>query len=420
MFREELLHFIWKNKLIAPEHLESTKGETIQVQHPGQHNPNAGPDFLDARIKLQDKLWAGHVELHLDSEDWYKHQHHHDASYQNVVLHVVFRHSRGPDIPTLALEGKLPMYLVRKYKQLMENSEWIPCATQFNTVKPIVVQQWLGRLGIERLERKTALLEEDLQATTNNWDETFYRTLLKGFGTKVNALPFEDLSKRLPYSILRKYQHYLLETEALLLGMAGFLDGEFEDDVEIELQQTFKHLALKHDLTPMVASSWKFSRMRPANFPTVRLAQLASFFHENHLSFTQLIERYTITDLLALFDLSASSYWDQRYKPGELTKAKRPKKLGKSTAHVLIINVVAVSCFAYGKYAGKSHLQDKAIEILENLPAESNNIVHKWSQIGRKAKNALDSQALLELKNRYCEEKKCLHCAVGNALLRKS
>jgi len=419
---EEFLHYIWENRLFRNENLQSTSGEKLQIIHPGRRNGDAGPDFFNAKIKMGETIWVGNVEIHTNASDWNKHHHQHDKAYDNVVLHVVetadaeISRCNGETIPTLIL--RYPEQLAQNYRRLLDAKTWIPCEESFHKIDPIVLQLGFNRLMIERLESKTDEILSRLKQNHNNWNETFYQMLCRMFGFKVNAVPFELLAKSLPVGILGKHRNSLFQLEALLFGNAGLLNNQLlGDDYFLKLREEYSFLYKKYKLKPVESHLWKFLRLRPVNFPTIRIAQLAALFHNTDALFSKILETESIDSLKQLFKVKASEYWNSHYNFNKASKRNTPKELGDSSAQTLIINVVIPFLFVYGDKQNKVALKNRALDFLEKLPAETNSIITKWGNLGIQSRSAFESQALLQLKNNYCEAKKCLNCHIGVKLV---
>ncbi len=423
-FPEVFLHYVWKLQLFDQTNLTTTKGIAIELVQTGIHNHHAGPDFENARIRIGNTLWAGSVEMHKKSSDWYAHQHQHDAAYHKTILHVVFEHDQevldpnGNEIPTLVLADRIPIEYQKRYWQLLHNPYWIPCQAQLQkwTADTMLWSLWLDRLALERLERKTTLIEAELEQTKNNWEETCYRLLARNFGVKQNTAPFEALAKALPLKVLAKHKTNLLQLEALLLGQAGFLEQKAEEPYLLSLQKEYQYLQKKYQLTPLLAASWKFGRMRPAAYPTMRLAQFAQLIHQSTHLFSKILKTTTTKALMQLFEIELQGYWQTHYQLEEVSP-KRKKTLGKGTIQLLLINTIVPLLFVYGQYKGEEQYQERALQLLRDLPAEKNSIINKWKDLGVNATSALDAQALIQLKTTYCDSKKCLDCAIGNKII---
>lgn len=422
---EDFLHYIWKYKLYNATQLITTSGEPIVIHKAGEHNTNAGPDFFNAKLKIGDTLWAGNIELHVKSSDWEKHNHTNDKLYDSIILHVVhvddkpIQRLNGEIVATLELKGKFDESVFEKYLALQKSKDWIPCAKQVKNVDSFILNTWLERLAVERLERKATEVKQLLQLNKNNWEETFYQSIAKSFGFKINALPFELMAKALPLNLLVKHKPSLFQLEALLFGQAGLLETTFTETYPQYLQNEYNFLRIKYSLQSIDAHLWKFMRLRPLNFPTIRIAQFATLiFNSLHL-FSKIVEAENIDALKKLFITDVSEYWETHYTFDVATKLKS-KKLGELAIHGLIINTVVPFLFVYGKLQGEEKYCDRALSFLEKLDAEENSIIENWNHLGVKAEHALHSQSLIELKNNYCANKCCLTCAVGKAILSTS
>jgi hypothetical protein len=421
--RESFLHFLWRTRRFDAQGLTTTEGQSIEIQHIGEQNSHAGPDFFNARLRIGGTLWAGNVEMHLRASEWRAHGHGDDAAYDNVVLHVVLEEDRpicranGERIPCLELRGRIPPRLLEDYERLEREQAWIPCQHFFGNVPDVVRLNWLDRLLVERLEMKTAAIAEAIAATENHWEEAFYRTLARNFGLKVNAEPFEALARALPLLTLAKHKSSLLQVEALLFGQAGFLEGNFADAWPQELAREYRHLAHKYGLVSLSAAQWKFLRLRPANFPTVRLAQFAALVHQSAHLFSKVLEADNLRALENLFEVVPSAYWREHFQ-FDRPSVRRTKALGRDFVHLVVINTVVPFLFHYGKAKGLEDLQKRALQLLEELPPEANAVVEGWAALGVAARNAYQAQSLLHLKTRYCDARRCLECAVGNSILK--
>lgn len=425
---EALLHFLWQFQLFDRYQLNTTADQLpVQVQKTGYHNHDAGPDFLNARIKVGDTLWAGNVEIHLKASDWFRHGHHNDPSYANVVLHVVLRDDRKDKsndalghIPCIELENRVSHSLLSHYQYLLNNQQWIPCADQFHKLKAFTVKHWLNRLQIERLAVKRELVDRLLAENHFDWQETLHQLLARGFGFKINAEPFERLARLTPYRIIAKHADQLFQLEALLLGQAGLLPDTANEDYPNQLNQEYRILQQKYNLKPMAAHEWNRLRLRPANFPPIRIAQLATFYAHVAGVFNRFLSTDDLNQIRSYFQVKASDYWDDHYWPDKVASSSKPKKLSKPSIDNLLTNTVIPFIFSYGQNREEPHLIDRALSFLEYLPAESNNVLKQWEALGAPNQNAGHSQALLHLKKRYCDEKQCLSCEIGTTLLRGS
>ena len=425
LFPEDFLHYVWKFRLFDRADLQTTDGEELEIFSAGVHNSDSGPDFQNARIRIGDTVWAGNVEVHLSSSDWQKHGHTTDDAYNNVILHVVYRDDKplilanGRHVPTLVLENRIPGDLYGRYHNLIfGNQTIIPCEASIASVDSLTLHNWLTRVLIERLEKRSTAVITALNLNRGDWEETFYQFLAANFGFKTNALPFELLAKSLPQNILAKHKNNPMQIEALLFGQAGFLNDGVTDEYPRKLKKEYQFLQKKYKLTPIENHLWKFMRMRPQNFPTVRLAQFAALVvNSNHL-FSRVLEIKDVKGLRNLFtDIKVNSYWENHYR-FDAESTPSAKNLGQASVDVLLLNTLVLFLFSYGKHNQLQHFINRSLQLLEYLPNETNNIVADFNTLGVKIKTAFESQALLELKNSYCNHKKCLHCSVGNRILK--
>lgn len=423
--KEEFLHYLWKYSLYEREKLTDPDGKKITVIHPGLYNRDAGPDFFNARIMIEGTVWAGNVEIHLASSDFDIHGHQNDPAYNNVILHVVLKNdrkvfnSRGEEVVTA--EITFEPYIYEKYESLVNNPYIIACQDDIRKSGKLLIRHWLSALAIERIEKKTEPVRKMLEETGNDWEEVFYRMLCRYFGFRVNSEPFEMLATALPISIIRKHSDNLLQIEALLFGTAGMLDeGLFREAVADDyyrcLLREFRMLSSKYSLKPIDGWLWKFSKLRPVNFPTVRLSQLSGMLSVSGGIFSRVIASKDVKSLKQLFEVPASEYWEDHYVFGRKS-ARTSKKTGSQATDILIINAVVPVMFVYGKARDRQDLCDLAIDLLEETPAEENLITSEWKECGVSAGSAFHSQALLELRNEYCRKRRCLDCRIGNRLI---
>jgi hypothetical protein len=420
--KEDFLYYLWRLKRFDLNDLKTTSGEEITIQNSGELNSDSGPDFLNAKIKIGDTLWAGNVEMHLKSSDWLAHQHQNDPAYDNVIMHVVLDEDQpitrknGEHIPCLELQKRIPPKISKTYKKLLQNGHWIPCQQLIHKVPEITRNIWLDRLMVERLESKITEIENSLTLNQNNWEETFYQFLARNFGIKINAEPFEQLAKSISLLTLNKHKSSLLQIEALLFGQAGLLEIDFKDAYPLKLQKEYWFLKRKYRLKAIKGSSWKSMRLRPANFPTIRIAQFATLIYQSVHLFSKMLIAKNVKEIENMFDIKISNYWQTHYvfdKPS----IKRNKSFGKNAIHLLIINTVAPFLFLYGKKKGEDRFKEKALQLLEELKPEKNSITEKWKGLGIDPVSAYQSQALLHLKNNYCNNQNCMNCAIGNVVL---
>lgn len=419
--KEAFLHYVWKTHQFNQEKLTSTKGEPLQVLKPGNYNSDSGPDFFNARIRVAETVWAGNIEIHLKSSDWIRHFHNLDLAYENIILHVVYEDDKpdmGPEnVPVLELKERIPHHVMENYLRLERSDAPIPCGKSLKDVSSLAVHCAIDKLAIERLETKSLEILKILDLNKNNWKETLYCFLAKSFGMKVNALPFELLAKSVSHNILLKHRN-LKQIEALLFGQGGFLHSELRDDYGKELYAEYIFLSKKLDLTPLSSHIWKLMRLRPNNFPTIRIAQLAQLIYKKPDIISFFLDA-DLSEVIEVLNQSVSSYWENHYifdKSSVLIK----KKLGLKASESILINTVIPFMWVYGEKNVLSHYQSKAIRLLETLSPENNSVIADWNKFGIKPVNAFESQALLQLKNNYCIQKKCLNCTIGNEILRSN
>lgn len=425
---EAFLHYVWQFQYFDKSSLLTTSGEEISVFQTGHRNSNAGPDFFHARIKLGDIEWVGSVEIHIFSSGWTDHHHNTDPAYDNVVLHVVWKNDLdvlrmdGSPIPTLELGSRISDSLVLQYGRLMRNPDVVPCAGLLRTVKDVVKYAMLDRAMAERLEMKAAYVLKRLARNNNDWEETAYQTIMKNFGFMVNGEPFLQLAQALPFRVLMRHADKDIQVEALLFGQAGFLQEDVPGDAYyLTLRREYKVLAKKYQLQErrINRAQWRFLRLRPANFPTLRLAQSAALLHHRRNFFSHLIDCRSAQALRGFFNVVQSSYWLKHYhffKP----QANEVSHLGDASIDNMIINSVIPIMVAYGKSRGEDVHVERAITILQALHPESNMITRHWKELGFNVKNAFDSQALVQLNNGYCLRRRCLDCKIGASIVNPS
>ncbi len=419
---EEFLHYLWKYSLIN-HHLVLTSGEHIVVIQPGIQNTDSGPDFFNARIKINNTIWAGNIEIHTFSSDWYQHNHQNDQAYDNIIMHVVFEDDKpvvrqnGESIPTLELKDHFKQSLYDRYTYFMTNKNWIPCEKLIQGVDRFVMNNWIDRLMIEKLENKAAEINSHFLNNKSDWEQTFYEFLARNFGFKVNGAPFQLLAKSLPLKILAKHKSDKFQIEALLYGQAGLLQASFTDEYPNKLKKEYEFLSKKYLLKPIESHLWRFMRLRPSNFPTIRISQFADLiFNSSHL-FSTILEQRNLKDLIELFNVSVSEYWKSHYV-FDKTSTIRNKKMSAKTIHLLIINSIIPFLFVYGRSRNDQSMIDRALKLLDQLPGEQNAIITKWSELGLSVRSSFQSQALILLKNSYCKNKRCLNCGIGNEILK--
>jgi hypothetical protein len=420
---ERLLQFIWQFQYFNTVGLRSEQGEDISVIHPGHFNTHQGPDFIDGKVSIGTTTWAGNIEIHIKSSDWQKHGHTSDKNYSNVILHVVWendieiKYGNGVVLPTLALQHLVPKVLIQRFKELMVAGSFVPCDSYLPVLDEVKWISWKERLALERLQEKSAVVLGLLQEANNHWEEVFWWMLARNFGIKVNASLFESIARSLPLNVLTKHKNQINQVECFLLGQAGLLDQEFSEDYPNLLKREFQFYQKKYQLQRIGVKPY-FLRMRPANFPTVRLAQLAMLINRSSHLFSRLKETDTIAGVRELLNVTANDYWHYHYQLDEVNEY-HPKQLGRQMTENIVINTVVPVLFAYGLYKKDERFKNKALEWLAELSPESNAITKKWASLGVSNVNGLESQALLQLRNCYCQQRRCLECAVGNAILKE-
>jgi hypothetical protein len=424
-FSEDFLHFVWRFRLFKHSDLRCTDGQELKVLSPGILNTHAGPDFSAAKIRIGDIEWVGHVEIHIRSSDWLLHNHQDDAYYDSVILHVVYHHDQavfrrdGTEIPVLDLRSLLPDDILARYQGLLGSSYIFPCQAQLTGVSPMVVRVFLSRLVVERLAHKSETVFERLEKSKGDWDEAFYYFVAKTFGFKVNATPFELLAGSMGQQILNKHKNSAFQIEALVFGQAGFLQIDYEEAYPIALKREYDFLKHKYQLTTGDVSVWKFLRMRPQNFPTIRLAQFSALIFKSASLFSKILTTESLSELFGLFtNLPVASYWQNHYHFNKVTRHVN-LQLGKQSIYTILVNTVCLFLFCYGKYTDQQEYIDRALDLLEEIPAEDNAIVSAYRASGIQIDSAFYSQAVLQLNKNYCNEKKCLNCGIGIKILNK-
>ena len=418
---EEFLQYLWKFRLMNRD-LRMRTGEPLIVFDPGEHNMDGGPDFINARVRLGDTTWAGNIEIHVNEEDWFRHNHHHDMAYKNVILHVVYEENTDVIsrfdrlLPTMIMKGQYPDHIYHRYGEFLRSRSWIPCEKLVKEQNTFHFDHWSASLIIERLEERSSQWKQLLEANKFDWAETLHQVLGWSFGLKINSLPFELLAKSLPLKLCLKYKNDPFKLEALAFGQAGMLNAEFMEEYPNLLKKEYGFLAGKHSLKPMDPSLWKFLRLRPPAFPTIRIAQWASILQHADRFFSSVLEHEDPREIWQLFSGTASVYWDDHFvfeKPSAFAK----KTIGSSTIRLQILNAMAPFIYLYGDCKGMNRYKEKAVTLIEQTPAEKNSVVGKMRKLGFPADNALKTQALIHLKSKYCDKKKCLDCRIGAQLL---
>lgn len=420
---EQLLHYVWKHKIFPLKELKTTTGQQVEVIDTGLANTDAGPDFFNAKLKLDGVLWIGNIEIHERSSDWFKHGHHADAGYNSVILHIAseidteISRSNGERIPQIQLI--CPEAVRTNYKELLETDSYPPCYRIIPSLPPFTAHSWMTALQMERFEQKATLLNERLKRCQGNWEDAFFITLARNFGFGLNGDAFETWAHRLPFRAVDKHRNDLFQIEAIFFGQAGILEDSDGDGYYLRLKKEYTYLQHKFGLIPMDASLWRFLRLRPANFPHIRIAQLACLYHRAYGLLSRIMETETLQGVRDILKGGTSEYWLTHYTFGG-SSPSRPKTLSNTSLDLLIINTVVTFLYAYGLHKGNRVLCARAGSFLEELKAENNYITRMWEQCGMKASNAADSQALIQLKKEYCDKKKCLYCRIGYEYLERS
>lgn len=418
IMKEEFIYYLWENRLLSND-LVTVDGEEVNIISVGIRNHDSGPDYLDTRIKIGDTLWVGHVEMHVNTSDWFRHGHQDDEAYNNVVLHVVYHNDcERLNIPTVEIAGKFDENILARYEGFMRSRQWIPCEKIISNVQQFTWLSWLERLVVERLETEVKDVFTCLVENNYNWEETVYQRIMRYLGMKVNNDAFERLAKILPLKILRKHIDNALQVEAMIFGCAGFLEGMFEEQYPVLLQREFKILKSKFNLSVMPMACWKFLRMRPPNFPTVRLAQTASLICSCDTLFSKILTIKDLKTIRNVFDVKTNDYWDTHFIFGKPSK-KMTKTFGTTAVDMLIINAIAPVLFCYGIYHDNEALKEKSLGFLEKMKPENNLVIRKFEKMGVNVCNAQQSQAVLHLYKCYCKKRKCLNCRVFSALFKK-
>jgi hypothetical protein len=415
---ERLLQYIWQFQYFNRNSLQTFDGDKLEIIFQGTINKNQGPDFHNAKIKIANTVLAGTVEVHCKASEWQRHQHHNDENYRNVILHVVFENDVSFDnhIPVLELGSRISSMMLQQYDKLMQTNSFIACAGNIHLIKDITWFSWKERLLAERLTRKALLIQQLLNQNNAHWEETFWLLLARSFGTKVNNDSFEAIARSIPLSILARHKNNIHQLEALLLGQANLLNESFDDEYPKLLQREYRFLKTKYNLTPVTVPV-HFLRMRPGNFPTIRLAQLAMLITRSEHLFSKILEAENIKDVKNWLNCTANDFWHYHYHFHVASNFKK-KNIGSFMISSIIINTIIPCLFAYGIYHNNEHQKTKALRWLEQLETEKNSILSGFAELTIKSKTAYDSQALIELKNEYCTKKRCLKCSVGNSILK--
>ena len=420
--KEDFLHYLWKFKKFDTSNLTTSNGEKLTIENSGSYLQLAGPDFFNSQITIENQKWAGNVEIHLKSSDWYVHHHERDSNYDSVILHVVWDHDveiyrkNNTEIPVLILKNLVSKETLNNYQSLVSPKSWIFCEKQIESVNSFIMLNWQERLFFERLERKSKPIFDLAESTLHDWDAILFCQLAKNFGLNTNGESFYNMANSIPFSIIRKEGNDLFNLESLLFGIAGLLEINKEDHYYKKLKGNFDYLVQKYQLQSNSFTSLQFFKHRPDNFPTIRVSQLANVYYCQQQLFSKIIKADNVATIYEIFDKSVSEYWETHYQFDKISPKKK-KALSKSFIDLLIINTIIPLQFAYAKSKGKE-ISEKLISLLNQVKPEANAIIDKFSSFGLKAQNAFETQALLQLKNEYCNKNRCLECSIGMELLK--
>jgi len=423
--KEEFLHYLWKYSLYYTDRLKDPDANQIVIINPGEYNRDSGPDFFNARLRIAGTEWAGNVEIHTKASHFETHGHNRDHAFDNVILHIVaeadksVRNARGEEVLTAEIEFDNSLF--EKYTGLINNPYVIACQDEIRKIDRFFIRHWLNSLVVDRLQGKSESVMKIYSETGNDWEETFYKTLSRYFGFRVNTEPFEMLANALPFKIIRKHTDNRFQIEALLFGTSGMLDeglfrNAIKDDYYKELLREYKILSAKYSLHPVHGWLWKFSKLRPVNFPTIRISQLAAMLSVSGGLFSRVVETTDIRALRKAFEVTASEYWDDHYIFGKKSR-KIKKSTGTVASDILLINAVIPVVFIYGKSRDNREICERAVSFLDEIRAEENTIINDWRKAGVEAGTAFDSQGLIHLRNNYCKKRRCLDCRIGDRLI---
>lgn len=428
---EQLLHYVWKHKLFPLTELSTTQGRRVEVIDPGLHNSNAGPDFFNAKVKINGMLWVGNIEIHDKASDWVLHGHDKDERYDNVILHVCgcvdaeVMNSKGEYLTQMVLS--VPDSVINNYKELLSVDQYPPCYQIIPSLARLTVHAWMSALQTERLSQKTEAIEERVKRCNGDWENAYFVTLARNFGFSINGDAFEEWALHIPLHAVDHHRDDLFQIEAIFMGQAGLLELDtiperyqkdaLNDGYFAKLRKEYQYLAHKFGLKPMDYKLWRFLRLRPQNFPHIRISQLAYLYHQRRASLSQLLETYSVKDAKEVLATAVTPYWETHYTFGS-TSVRNDKNLSPFSLNLLCINTVVPILFAYGRHRGEEKYCDRAFDFLEQLKPENNYIIRLWQQCGLVVENAGDSQALIQLKKEYCDKKECLRCRFGYEYLK--
>lgn len=410
--KEDFIYYLWENRLLSLN-LRTTDDEELTIISVGTRNHDSGADYNNARIKIGGTLWAGHVEIHVRASDWFRHRHQYDENYNNVILHVVYENDTDMlRLPTLEIKDKFDVSLFHNYNSFVNSKNWIPCGELIGGIQKLTVVSWLDRMLVEHLEHECKDLNLRLMANNNDWEQTFYQRLMRYFGLKVNNDSFEYLSRILPLNLLLRHRDNEVYVNSMMFGSAGFLLNDFNEDYPSLLKREFNMLRLKFGLKIMPYSNWKFLRLRPSNFPTIRIAQLAKIVVKNGSMFSEIRDSESIDDIAKLFDVTLDSYWDNHFQFDRVSNVESKKTMGKTAVDSIMINAVVPMLFYYGYYHSAESYKEKAMNYLEQTAPENNVLIREFANCGIKLENAFQTQGALFMYKNYCRRRRCLECRI--------
>ncbi len=418
--KEEFLHYIFRNRLWDKNFMQLSDGRQFEILDVGEYNLDSGPDFFNAKVKIEGDVWVGNIEIHVDSSDWYKHKHQNDSAYSNVILHIVYKHSKpvfineSEEIPVW--EIVFPQILFNKYSELKGNEKQIPCEDYFEMADKLKIAIWLEKMGVERLEHKCEVIDKYLELSNNDWEHAFYVSLCRSFGAKVNAFSFEQLAINSPLKLIRKYSDDRIKLEALLFGQSGLLKIAVVDEYVLKLKKEYDYLRKLHGLKPMLVEIWKFSKLRPSNLPQIKIAQLVSVLSQFQGLFSMLIDSPEYQKLRKSVKINVSEYWKTHYVFGK-SVVRTNSGFGKISFDTLIINTIAPFVYRYSKNNSDNQGSEIYTKLLGGISPEDNRDTRGWEKLGLKADDAFGSQALIHLKRDYCDKRRCLKCQIGKEIM---
>ena len=421
--KEDLIQFIWRSKMLSSKNLKTTSGESIEILQTGNLNTNQGPDFLFAKIKLAEILWVGHVEIHVKSSDWLVHNHQEDPNYQNTILHVVWEHDQemewsGRILACIELKDLIDQDVLHNYKLLMQNQQRIPCEHFLDRISPVVKSVQIERMMFERMEEKTEKCKRELSSMQWDWEAILFHKIAHYIVAPINCDAMDQLCRMLPYALISKHQNDSFQLAALVFGTAGFLNEELNDEYSRSLYNEFIFLQKKFKIQVMDSFQWKLLRLRPSHFPALRIAQLSTLFSNHQRLFSRILETKQISGIYRLLEVVPPEYWQNHFSFDKNSNSLKKASLGKQTKEIIIINAICPLLFAYGAIYQQDIIMDQAINYLQNIKPESNHISHMWKNFNFAFDHAGHSQGGIQLFQRYCSEKKCTSCSIGNEILK--